>query len=204
MRLLRPALRWINLVWAKSKGAQVSPSAFISFQGKLDIARTARVHFADSVSIFKNYRIEAGEGAVISLGHDVHFREGARLYAAKGAKIDIKAGCYFNHDVSIVAVEAITIGENSIFGPLCYLSDNDHGMVKGVLIKEQPQQTKPVDIGADVWLGVGATLLKGSSVGNGAVIAARAVVTKLVPPQEIWGGVPAKRIGVRRDFQQNA
>ena len=197
-------MQWINLAWARRRGAQASPSAFIAFQGKLDIARTARVQLADSVSIFKNYRIEAGEGAVISLGQGVHFREGARLYAAKGAKIDIKAGCYFNHDVSIVAVEAITIGENSIFGPLCYLSDNDHGMVRGMPIKEQPQQTKPVSVGSDVWLGVGATLLKGSSVGDGAVVAARAVVTKPVPPLEIWGGIPAKQIGVRQDPQQTA
>ena len=198
MRILRETIRRFNLFWAHRKGVSTGTGVHLSFQGKLDIASTARVRFADSVSIFHSYRIEAGEGAVISLGTGVHFREGARIYAGRNAKVTIEAGCYFNHDVSIIAVEAISIGNDSIFGPYCYLSDNNHGVVKGVLIKNQQQQTKPVAIGADVWLGVGATVLKGVSIGDGAVIGARSVVTKDVPGDEIWGGIPARRLNHRQ------
>ena len=55
----------------------------------------------------------------------------------------------------------------------------------------------PVTIGNDVWIGTRAVILDGVSVGDGAVIAAGAVVTKDVAPFEIVGGVPARQIGER-------
>lgn len=55
----------------------------------------------------------------------------------------------------------------------------------------------PVVIGSDVWIGLNCTVLSGVTIGNGAVVAAGAVVTKDVKPYEIVGGVPAKKIGMR-------
>ena len=54
-----------------------------------------------------------------------------------------------------------------------------------------------VEIGNDVWIGYGATILAGVRIGDGAIIAAGAVVTKDVEPYEIVGGVPAKHIRYR-------
>jgi acetyltransferase-like isoleucine patch superfamily enzyme len=54
-----------------------------------------------------------------------------------------------------------------------------------------------ISIGNDVWIGYGATILSGVKVGDGAVIAAGAVVTKTVHAYEIVGGVPARSIGSR-------
>lgn len=59
--------------------------------------------------------------------------------------------------------------------------------------------TAPVVIEDHVWIGCRAQILPGVTIGRGAVIAAGAVVTKDVPPLEIWGGVPAKRIGKREN-----
>ena len=50
-----------------------------------------------------------------------------------------------------------------------------------------------INIGNDVWIGYEAVILAGVTVGDGAVIGTRAVVTKDVPPYTIVGGVPAKR-----------
>lgn len=58
---------------------------------------------------------------------------------------------------------------------------------------------KPVAIGHDVWIGEKAIILDGVTVGNGAVIAAGAVVTKDVAPYEIVGGVPARHLKYRFD-----
>ena len=52
--------------------------------------------------------------------------------------------------------------------------------------------TKPVVIGNDVWFGVGATVLPGITIGDGAVIGSHALVTKNVPPYAIVVGVPAR------------
>ncbi len=57
----------------------------------------------------------------------------------------------------------------------------------------------PIVIGNDVWSGFNTTVMSGVSVGNGAVIAAGAVVTKDVPPYAIVGGVPARVIKYRFD-----
>lgn len=55
----------------------------------------------------------------------------------------------------------------------------------------QPAIFEPVIIGKDVWIGVGARILKGVTVGDHSIIAANAVVTKDVPAYAIVGGVPA-------------
>ena len=56
---------------------------------------------------------------------------------------------------------------------------------------------EPTSIGADAWIGCGAILMAGVRVGRGAIVAAGAVVTKDVPPYEIHGGVPARKISER-------
>ncbi|MGN0428149.1 MAG: CatB-related O-acetyltransferase [Agathobacter sp.] len=58
-----------------------------------------------------------------------------------------------------------------------------------------------VEIGSDVWIGNSAQLMEGITIGDGAIIAAGAVVTKDVPPYAIVGGVPARLIRMR--FEQN-
>lgn len=59
------------------------------------------------------------------------------------------------------------------------------------------RQAKSVNIGNDVWIGHGAVIMPGISIGNGAVIGANSVVTKDVSPFEIVAGVPAKRLKMR-------
>lgn len=55
----------------------------------------------------------------------------------------------------------------------------------------------------DVWIGFGATVIGGVTIGKGAVIAAGSLVNKSVPPCEIWGGVPAKKIRDRFTSQED-
>jgi acetyltransferase-like isoleucine patch superfamily enzyme len=56
---------------------------------------------------------------------------------------------------------------------------------------------KKTVVEADVWVGYGAILMAGITVGRGSIIAAGAVVTKDIPPYEIHGGVPARKIANR-------
>ena len=67
----------------------------------------------------------------------------------------------------------------------------------GVYSLTQPLQGAPVRIGNDVWIGAHAVVLKGVTIGDGAVIAAGAVVTKDVPAGVIAGGMPARVIRQR-------
>ena len=67
--------------------------------------------------------------------------------------------------------------------------------------KDYRVNTKQIIIGNDVWIGRGVTLMSGVRIGNGAVVAAEAVVTKDVPPYAIVGGVPARVIKYRFDHE---
>lgn len=73
------------------------------------------------------------------------------------------------------------------------------GWNAGVGSREEPRVKGPITIGADVWIGRDALVNGGVTIGTGAVVAARAVVTKDVAPYEIVGGVPARHIGWRFD-----
>lgn len=96
------------------------------------------------------------------------------------------------------ATERISIGPNTLIADFVSIRDADHTFaVPGELLRDQPIQASPVVVGADVWLGHAATVLRGVTIGDGSIVAAGAVVTKDVPPNAIVGGVPARVIGSR-------
>ena len=89
--------------------------------------------------------------------------------------------------------------------PVNWLSTSTRQYLPGLVRGSRPVHLRSFDpsprtvIGNDVWIGVGSTLIDGVKIGDGAIIAAGAVVTKDVPPYAIVGGVPAKIIRYRFD-----
>lgn len=80
--------------------------------------------------------------------------------------------------------------------PAFYSIQNQAAVLK-LVDRQKFVEHKPILIGHDVWIGARVTILDGVSVGNGAILAAGAVVTKDVPDYAIVGGVPAKLIRYR-------
>jgi acetyltransferase-like isoleucine patch superfamily enzyme len=113
------------------------------------------------------------------------------------ARILVHDRCYINRYTMIDAFERVEIGRDTMIGPHCYITDHDHGMEAGQRVAEQALVSKPTIIGTDVWIGAGAMLLKGVSVGDHSVIAAGAVVTRDVPAYAIFAGVPARQMAMR-------
>lgn len=107
----------------------------------------------------------------------------------------------------------ITIGSDTIIGDHCFLDGraplkigNHVGIASQVLIYNDEHNLNsenyensygPVTINDYVFIGPRSIILPGVIIGKGAVVAAGAVVTKDVPEFEIWGGIPAKKIGDR-------
>jgi len=197
MKLARNLYHLIGAARLSLSGASLGKKTVVSAFGSIEIDKGAKVILSDSVVLSPGYRIKAEGNSEISIGAGVFIGSCVKLSTTPGAKISIEAGAFLNHDISIVSQNSVTVGSDTLFGPYCYVSDHNHRTPKGVSIKESGFDTCPILVGDGAWLGVGATLLKGSSVGNGAVIAARAVVTKPVPDNEIWGGIPAKKLGER-------
>jgi bifunctional N-acetylglucosamine-1-phosphate-uridyltransferase/glucosamine-1-phosphate-acetyltransferase GlmU-like protein len=117
---------------------------------------------------------------------------------AREQKLVIRAGTYVNRYTMFDAHERIEVGRNCMIGPHCYFTDANHGMTAGLPVKQQPMEPKPVILEDDVWMGAGVIVLRGVRIGRGAVIGAGAVVTKDVPANAIFAGVPAREIGFRR------
>lgn len=134
----------------------------------------------------------------IHLADEVALKEGANVCACNhGAVVSIGARTTIGHYTFIYASERIEIGADCLIAPFVYIVDSDHEMRRDRPINRQPNVTAPIVIGNDVWIATGARILKGVSIGDGAVIAAGAVVTDPVPPYAIVGGIPARAIGER-------
>jgi acetyltransferase-like isoleucine patch superfamily enzyme len=123
------------------------------------------------------------------------------LYIGARAKIakDLVAGPYSFINIDCEVGQGVTMGKYVMLAPEVWVVGNDHRFdVPGVpiIFAGRPEMKKTL-IEDDVWIGNGAMILAGVRIGRGAVIAARAVVTKDVPAYEIWGGVPARKIGER-------
>ena len=136
-------------------------------------------------------KIRIGSGAVV--------KEGAKICACNPeAEIVVGETTTIGYHTLIFASERIEIGRDCLIAPFVYLVDSNHGMERGERINRQPNQTAPIVVGDDVWIGTGAKILAGVRVGEGAVIAAGALVREDVEPYEIVGGIPARVLGGRQ------
>lgn len=135
------------------------------------------------------------------------------FYVAIGFKIGKKST--INMRQYLMGPGKFSIGEYSHINPGCII-DSRGGIEIGsgisishrvmlitgghdVQAADFREENLPIKIGDHVWIGAGATILKGVEIGEGAVVAAGAVVTRDVPPFAIVGGVPAKQIGLRNN-----
>src|SRR5207237_10689515 len=84
---------------------------------------------------------------------------------------------YVNRYTMFDASEEIVIGNYCMIGPFCYITDHDHASKVGEKVAAQSLTSAPVRVGNNVWIGAGAIILKGVTIGDNAVIAAGSVVT---------------------------
>lgn len=116
-----------------------------------------------------------------------------RLISKSGGGI-LKVGsrCFFNHNVSITCNSAVSIGDECNIANNVVIVDHNHVIEKSGVKGETTASS--VSIGTKVWIGANAVITKGVTIGDGSVVGAGAVVVNDIPPHQIWGGVPAKKI----------
>ena len=123
----------------------------------------------------------------------VMLKEGARICPAQPtAKINIGQNTTIGYHTFIFASAGISIGDNCLIAPLCYLVDANHSIERSELIRAQPLSTAPITLGDDVWLGARVTVLPGVTIGTGAVVAAGSVVSRDIPEYAVSAGAPAE------------
>lgn len=113
-------------------------------------------------------------------------------YMKIGDKTHIGRNCAFNINTYI------EFGKHCMIGDYSQFADINHQTKIGIPMDEQPINTGPIVFGDDVWIGVGCIVLRGVQLGDGVVVAAGSLINKSIPANEIWGGVPAKKLGERK------
>jgi acetyltransferase-like isoleucine patch superfamily enzyme len=107
-------------------------------------------------------------------------------------RIDLGDRVFVNRGTLITARTDIHIGDDVLIGPYVVINSGDHNYSDLVQpIGSQGHNVGPIIIGNDVWLGAHCVILRDVKVGDGAVVAAGAVVIDDVPPRTLVAGVPA-------------
>lgn len=100
----------------------------------------------------------------------------------------------YHSDISVGV--RVVIGNDVLIAKDCFIADNNgHPIDAARRQRHEPitlEETAPVIIGNNVWIGTGSMILKGVTIGDNSIVAANSVVTSNVPPNTIVGGNPAK------------
>ena len=179
--MLRPGYAVLIVRWAWLKirwrgRLQTDGLCFVCPKVKFEIGRDARVRLGRWSWIGHRCKIRVHEGE-FSLG----------------------AKSVMGQECTISAYQHVSIGRECIIADRVMMIDFDHGMVEVERpIREQGIYKRSVDVGHNVWIGYGACLLRGVTVGNNSVIGTSAVVTTNVRANAVVAGVPARIIRMRK------
>lgn len=123
----------------------------------------------------------------------------AWVHASADIRPDLVAGPYAFVSFGCLIMRDVEIGRYSMLAPRVAIIGVDHAYdIPGTPMfftpRPSPRSTVVED---DVWIGFGTVIMQGVHIGRGSVVAARSVVTKDIPPYEIWAGIPARKIKER-------
>lgn len=136
---------------------------------------------ADKFAMLKRGLGAIGEGTMIRPPFFIDY----------GSNIKIGRGCFMNFNCCVLDVCEVTIGDGTLIGPNVQIYAADHPRDPAVR-KTGLENGKPVRIGKNVWIGGGAMIMPGVTVGDDAVIGAGSVVTRDVPAGATVAGNPAR------------
>jgi acetyltransferase-like isoleucine patch superfamily enzyme len=133
----------------------------------------------------------------IRFGRFTWIGDGTKIRCHEGI-VEIGAKTVMGQECTISAYQRVRIGDECVIADRAMFIDFDHGMVETERpIRSQGIYKRDVEVGNNVWIGYGACILRGVSVGDNSVIGTNAVVTKDVPANAVVGGIPARIIRMR-------
>ena len=145
------------------------PHKDFNLVGRVTLINT-NIKLGKNVTIYPDVMF-FGDGEII-IGDNVNIGNNTIIYSSKGG--------------------GVSVGDHTMIAAQSYIIDADHGIEGGELISKQACTVEPISIAKDVWIASNVTVLKGSKIGDGAVIGAKALVKGEIPSNAIAVGVPAK------------
>jgi acetyltransferase-like isoleucine patch superfamily enzyme len=141
--------------------------------------------------------LQIGRDARVELGRWSWLGEGTKIRCHEGV-VSIGAKTVLGQECTISAYQRVSIGRECVVADRAMFIDFDHGTVEVERpIRLQGIYKRDVQVGNNVWIGYGACILRGVTIGDNAVIGTLSVVTKDVPANAVVGGVPAKVLRMR-------
>ena len=166
----------------------------------LDLSPTSRIELKADLSLGHHLREGSCAETYLKMHDESRLTVNGYFKAFYGSSIELFPNAvltlgsgYMNCGSTIACAKRITIGDGVAIARGVFIYDSDHHQILDAH-GEQTNPPMPVMIGNHVWIGVGAIVLKGVTIGDGAVIAAGAVVTHDVPPGCMAAGNPARVI----------
>lgn len=184
--IIRSAIRNFRADFNRYKIVFSNPSIYICNTVKITLDQNALINVASGVYI--------GDYSVINIEAD------ARSSSIILCGVIIGESTYIGPLNNIRAGGGIIkIGKNCLISQMVTIVASNHGTNKNYPISKQPWRSDRINvqIGDDVWIGAGSTILPGITIGDGAIIGANSVVNKSIGKMEIFAGSPAKKIGDR-------
>lgn len=183
LRVFKPSMCYLH------PKAHVKIDKFLNFNRQWDDQRMWKNKMVGSLYVAK--------GAVLEVdAFDVY--AGSRITVNSGAKLFMGRG-FINYNCIITCFSSITIGQDVVISERVVIRDSDNHRIlstvndgMGDTGNNAKSNTAPIVIKDHVWIGMNVIILKGVTIGEGAVVAAGSVVNKDVPPHCLVAGVPAR------------
>jgi acetyltransferase-like isoleucine patch superfamily enzyme len=147
-------------------------------------------------------QLELGRDATLRVGRWAWIGHGTKIRVHEGT-VSIGAKSVLGQECTISAYKHVSIGRECILADRVMMIDFDHGVVEVERpIRLQGIYKRDVRVGHNVWIGYGACVLRGVTIGDNSVVGTNAVVASDVPADAVVGGVPAKVIRMREAPQR--
>jgi acetyltransferase-like isoleucine patch superfamily enzyme len=146
----------------------------------------------------RGLELEVGRKGRIEFGRFVWIGDKTKIRCHEG-RVEIGAKTVMGQECTISAYQRVRIGEQCVIADRAMFIDFDHGVVEVERpIRQQGIYKRDVVVGSNVWIGYGACILRGVSVGDNSIVGTNSVVTKDVPTNAVVAGIPARIIRMRK------
>ena len=150
----------------------------------------------------RGLELEIAANGRVDFGRFVWIGDKTKIRCHEG-RVEIGDKTVMGQECTISAYQHVQIGQQCVIADRAMFIDFDHGVVEVERpIRQQGIYKRNVIVGSNVWIGYGACVLRGVSVGDNSIVGTNSVVTKDVPANAVVAGIPARIIRMREAPQQ--
>ena len=171
----------------------IHPSAVVDSQGHLDLPVTTIIEPLTALYIGRHGRISLGERNIFYPNCTIRIDQG---WMETGKDVSFGPGCQIYEPRA-----GLRIGDDCLIAGGVMICGVSHGTETGIPMRFQPAAAKAIVIEDDVWIGMGAVIMPGVTIGAHSIVGAGSIVTKDIPPNSVAHGVPCT-VKRKRDDQK--